>query len=77
MKIEILTERLDVDTRSRWFDFVLKPKLLNWCNSGNERNEKDTIQSLQLIEAAEYNNLYKELKQKYSEKALQVIQSCF
>lgn len=59
----------------RWQNFVFLPKFLKWCRyqTATDNNSKTKhIKSLHLIDIVGYNELYKYLKKKYSQKVLQV-----
>ncbi|XP_013110908.1 probable tRNA (uracil-O(2)-)-methyltransferase [Stomoxys calcitrans] len=71
--IENLNPLADTERSVRWFNYVLKPKLLKWVLSKGKNTETaGNNGSLCLVDIEKYNCLYKELKRKYSEKALQL-----
>lgn len=77
LTVDILTQRGVGDKSTRWSDFILKPKLLKWSTNAALENfysvdEKKHTKSLQLVDLEDYNKLYKLLKSKYAEKALNV-----
>lgn len=77
LTVDILTQRGFSDRSKRWCEFILKPKLLKWSTTAalenfNSVNEKKHTKSLQLVDLEDYNELYKLLKSKYAEKALNV-----
>ncbi|KAH8325002.1 hypothetical protein KR074_002705, partial [Drosophila pseudoananassae] len=51
-----------------WLEFVLKPKLFNWSQS---KQEESKVKSLSLVNEEKYNDLYKKLKEKHSQRLLQ------
>lgn len=61
----------------RWQKYVFLPKFLKWCRYQNSTDSKNTkiehIKSLNLIDIVGYNELYKNLKKKYSQQVLKVI----
>lgn len=77
LTVDILTQRGFSDRSKRWCEFILKPKLLKWSTTAalenfNSVNEKKHTKSLQLVDLEDYNELYKLLKSKYAEKALNI-----
>ncbi|XP_014087866.2 probable tRNA (uracil-O(2)-)-methyltransferase [Bactrocera oleae] len=77
LTVDILTQRGVGDKSTRWSDFILKPKLLKWSTNAALENfysvdEKKHTKSLQLVDLEDYNKLYKLLKSKYAEKALNI-----
>ncbi|XP_017075074.1 probable tRNA (uracil-O(2)-)-methyltransferase [Drosophila eugracilis] len=51
-----------------WLEFVLKPKLFSWSQS---KQDESKVKSLGLVNVEKYNDLYKELKQKHSQRLLE------
>ena len=68
--VTALTNRRLEAEANRWVDFVLKPKLLKWSNS--EERKENSFDSLHLIDLEKYNELYKQLKTKYSKDLIDV-----
>lgn len=64
------------DSKIRWLEFVLKPKLLKWCHNSEINYDLNNVgeekQSIRLIDNEKYNRLYNEFKDKYSECAMRV-----
>ncbi|XP_055857195.1 probable tRNA (uracil-O(2)-)-methyltransferase [Episyrphus balteatus] len=68
--VTALTNRRLEAEANRWVDFVLKPKLLKWSNS--EERKENAFDSLHLIDVEKYNELYKQLKTKYSKDLIDI-----
>ncbi|XP_017002606.2 probable tRNA (uracil-O(2)-)-methyltransferase [Drosophila takahashii] len=58
---------LESKQNPNWLEFVLKPKLLSWSQS---KQEESKVKSLGLVDVEKYNDLYKQLKQKHSQRLL-------
>ncbi|XP_034661941.1 probable tRNA (uracil-O(2)-)-methyltransferase [Drosophila subobscura] len=65
--------QLELDShQTGWQEFVLKSKLLSWSQS---KPDETKVKSLGLVNVEKYNDLYKELKQKHSQRLLQYWQT--
>lgn len=54
--------------------YVFMPKFVKWCHeNATNRANRNQIQSLSMIDVSGYNDLYKQLKRKYSDHLMKVI----
>ncbi|XP_043652951.1 probable tRNA (uracil-O(2)-)-methyltransferase [Drosophila teissieri] len=68
--VRLLEGQFQLESKSNpnWLEFVLRPKLLSWSQS---RQDEAKVKSLGLINVEKYNDLYKELKQRHSQRLLE------
>ncbi|KAH8242799.1 hypothetical protein KR032_002262 [Drosophila birchii] len=64
--------KLDAKQNPNWLEYVLRPKLLSWSQS---KPDEARQKSLSLVDVEKYNDLYKELKQKHSQRLLEYWQT--
>ncbi|XP_017117367.1 probable tRNA (uracil-O(2)-)-methyltransferase [Drosophila elegans] len=59
---------LNSKQNQNWLEYVFKPKLLSWSQS---KQDESKVKSLGLVNVEKYNDLYKELKRKHSQRLLE------